>query len=455
MGNLLTTLLNSANALGVYSRALEVTENNVTNANTPGYAKQIQSLTALPFDPAIGLPGGVGAGPMQSTRNAYAERSVQQEQSANGYQQHISNDLSQLQGIFDPSSDSGLSTDINKLFSTFSALSINPNDTVTRQTVLDQAKTVAQSFQNVYSGLANAAANVRTETGSAVDAVNQLASQIADINRQRSASGLGTNDAGTDAALNEHLEELSQWVNFSAIQQPDGTLTLYIGGQTPLVVGDQAFSLKADFSAPQAAIVNSQDIDVTSEVVSGKLAGMLQVANVNLPSYTSDLNTLAKSVADQVNTTLSDGVDEKGADPQNDLFTYDTKIGAAATIDTNNLTPSDLAAALPTAPGGNGNALALAQLGAANSTGGYTFAQFYGNIAGHVGSDLSDAQDAQNVSQQLLTQAQTIRQQISGVSLDEEATHLIQFQRAYQAVSEMLTVLNDLTGTVLNILPTS
>ncbi len=455
MGNLLTTLLNSANALGVYTRALDVTENNVINANTPGYAKQIQSLTALKFDPAIGLPGGVAAGPMQSTRNAYAERSVQQEQSAYGYQQQISTDLSQLQPTFDPSTDSGLPSEINQLFSTFSALSINPNDTVARQAVLDQAKTVAQSFQNVYSGLSTAAANVRTETGSAIDAINQLAGQIAEINRQRSAAGLATNDAGTDAAISEHLEELSQWVNFSAIQQPDGTLTLYIGGQTPLVVGDQSFSLKGDFSTPQTAIINSEDIDVSSEIVSGKLAGLLQVANVNLPSYTADLNSLAKSVADQVNTTLSNGVDQKGAYPQNDLFWYDSKVGAAATIDTNALNPPDLAAALPTAPGGNGNALALAQLGTATTTGGYTFAQFYGNIAGHVGSDLSNAQDAENVSQQLLTQAQTIRQQISGVSLDEEATHLIQFQRAYQAVSEMLTVLNDLTGTVLNILPSS
>src|SRR2546423_881164 len=101
MGNLLVSLFNSANALGVYNQALATTENNVLNASTPGYAKQVQTLTALPFDIASGLPGGVGAGPIVSTRNAFAEQSVREQQSQLGYQQQISTDLQQLQNYFD------------------------------------------------------------------------------------------------------------------------------------------------------------------------------------------------------------------------------------------------------------------------------------------------------------------------------------------------------------------
>jgi flagellar hook-associated protein FlgK len=58
MANLLATLLNSSAALDVYDRVLEVTQSNVTNSSTPGYAKQSLRLEALPFDPAKGLPGG-------------------------------------------------------------------------------------------------------------------------------------------------------------------------------------------------------------------------------------------------------------------------------------------------------------------------------------------------------------------------------------------------------------
>src|ERR1700680_1630465 len=85
MGNLLASLLNTANALNVYEGALTVTQNNVTNANTPGYAKQRASLEAMSLDISIGLPGGVTLGPTESSRNGFAEQAVRDQQSALGY----------------------------------------------------------------------------------------------------------------------------------------------------------------------------------------------------------------------------------------------------------------------------------------------------------------------------------------------------------------------------------
>src|SRR5205807_5775395 len=124
MGNLLVSLLNSANALGVYTEALATTENNVLNSSTPGYAKQVQVLTALPFDLSSGLPGGVAAGPVISTRNAFAEQSVRTQQSQLGYQHQIAGDLQQLQNYFDPSNKSGIAGSMDGLFSSFSQLSV-------------------------------------------------------------------------------------------------------------------------------------------------------------------------------------------------------------------------------------------------------------------------------------------------------------------------------------------
>ena len=82
MGGLSGLLHNSANSLGVFERAFETIENNITNANTPGYAKQVQSLDPLPFDPGQGLPGGVMAGPLLSSRSEYLEQSIRNQQSA-------------------------------------------------------------------------------------------------------------------------------------------------------------------------------------------------------------------------------------------------------------------------------------------------------------------------------------------------------------------------------------
>jgi len=453
MGNLLTSLYNTANALGVFNQALETTENNVVNANTPGYAKQIQSLSALPFDPSVGLPGGVAAGPIVSTRNAFAEKSVRTQQTQLGVQQQISNDLSALQNYFDLSSTTGIPSQIDSLFNSFSELSINPNDATSRQTVLNQAQQVASAFNQAAGGIGTVSSNVDDETDGVVNAINQLAKQISQINTERSQNAASSMDAGVDASLNANLEQLSQYCNFTALQQPDGTVSVYLGSQTPLVYGNQANAIQADYSTPQTRILDSQGKDITGEINGGTLAGMLQVKNTMLPSYMTQLNTLASTFADQVNGTLSNGIDQHGNSPTTDLFTYDPTYGAAGTLAVNQLTPDQLAAALPDAPGGNGNALAVAQLNSAKVVNGETFSQFYGVLAGNVGTDLANAKSATSTDQQLLTQAQTLRQQVSGVSLDQQASDLITFQRSYQATAKLITVLDGLTETLINLIP--
>jgi flagellar hook-associated protein 1 FlgK len=113
---------------------------------------------------------------------------------------------------------------------------------------------------------------------------------------------------------------------------------------------------------------------------------------------------------------------------------------------------SGLAAATVAAPGGGGNAASVAALAAQKLLDGGTFSQFYGGLAGRIGQRKASADQDQQLHQQLLAQAQSVREETSGVSLDEEATRLIQFQRAYQASAQLLSVLNQLTGTVINIL---
>jgi flagellar hook-associated protein 1 FlgK len=97
--------------------------------------------------------------------------------------------------------------------------------------------------------------------------------------------------------------------------------------------------------------------------------------------------------------------------------------------------------------------LNLASLANGKTLDNYTPAQFYGNLGAQVGNDLSTATNNQTTKQQLLMQAQALRQQTSGVSLDQEAENLIEFQRAYQANAKMLTVLDSLTNTLMNIIP--
>jgi flagellar hook-associated protein 1 len=429
MGSLLTSLLNSANSMRAVEQALTVTENNVVNASTPGYVKQTATFEAMPFDLTVGLPGGVRPGPVQSARDGFAEKAVRQQQTDLGFYQQKASDLTSLQNFFSVSGTSGIGPAMSSLFQSFSQLCVNPNDTVSRQAVIDQAQTVAQNFQQTAAGLASQGTNIDVQARSTIDNINRLAGVVAEINGHNRVDPSGGIDAGVDAQLNSTLEQLSQLVNVTALQQSDGTVTIYVGGQTPLVVGDQTFAIAGDFSTAQTAILSSTGQDISGQITGGQLSALLDDKNNILPSYMQDLNTLAQGLADQVNTTLQNGIDQNGAAPATDLFTYNSNLGAAVTLAVNPMTQDQIAAALPGAPGGNGNALNLAALANGKTLNNYTFAQFYGNLGGRVGRDLSTANDNQSTKQQLLNQAQTLRQQVSGVSLDQEAEHLIAFQR--------------------------
>ena len=169
-----------------------------------------------------------------------------------------------------------------------------------------------------------------------------------------------------------------------------------------------------------------------------------------MPGYRSSLDQLAKGLADTVNATLAAGVDRNG-NPGAPLFTYSGHV--AATLSAAPLTAAQLAAALPGAPGGNGGALALSALETTPSINGLSFAGFYGSLVADIGRDVADASDNSAVQKQLLAQARSQRSESSGVSLDEEAIRLVEYQRAYQAAAKIAAVLDQLTLTTLNMIP--
>ncbi|HEX5430712.1 MAG TPA: flagellar hook-associated protein FlgK [Bryobacteraceae bacterium] len=455
MGSLLTSLLNSSNALSVYNRVFNVVQNNITNANTPGYAKQDQLLIAMPFNPAEGITGGVMAGPTLSARSEYIEQDVRNQQNLLGDAQQRAADLGQVQPLFGLGASGGAANAMNDFFNGFSQLSVNPNDEVARQSVIDSANQVAQSFNETATGITQVSRNIDSQTRDAIAQLNQLTSQIASLNTQYRSNSAASQDAGLDAQMHAALENLSQLVNFSLIKTGDGAINVYLGGQTPLVIGGDSFQISADFSTPETIIRDSRSDAITSQIAGGSLGAMLQEKNQTLPGYLAQLNKIAQTFADQVNAHLLLGVDKNGAAPTMDLFSYNQPGDAAFSLKVTGITPDQITAALPSAPGGNGNAIAISQLATAPLVDGFTFTEAYGNLGSQVGRDVAAANGDRSQAQDLVTQAQQQRSQQSGVSLNEEAAKLLQFQQAYQAAGKMVTVLNELSQTLMNLIPES
>ena len=481
MGNILASLGSSAGALRAYENVFQVAQNDVANANTPGFAKQSQSIYALPFDLQMGTLGGVRAGVIMSARSEYAEQSVRRQTTLLGAAEQNASSYAALQNRFDISADSGISNALNSLFDAFSAWAQSPTSTVTRQTVMERAADLASAFRQTAQGLNAVAQDTERQLTQTVDQVNSLVGQLRTYNQQIMAGA--RNDSGIQAGISSTLEELSQLADITCLPQADGSVTVLLNGQTPLLLGDRQYTIGYRLESaegatypdarPAAHLKSADGADITVQTEGGQLGALLDFHNRVLASYMGgpedpgDLNRMAMQFADRVNQLLENGNLSDG-DPDTDtppvkgspLFTYDTTSGtnaAASLAVTPGLTTDQLAAVDPGPPYvSNGVPLALSvlsnPLNAADKIDGASFTEFFGTLAARVGSDYNDAQNLLSVQQSTLAQAKDLRQQAQGVDLNEEAAIMLEFQRGYEANSRIITILDQLTQYVLDML---
>lgn len=451
MSGLLSSLLNASGALRTFDRALATTQNNVVNASTPGYARQRLTLYAQPFQPESGIMGGVSSGELQTARDQWAERSVRRDLNEFGRTEQFQAGLERLEPLFSVDGETGVPGALNQLFQSFSALSVTPNDGTARREVLTRADQLAGRIRDTAASLAEAHAGLDGELRNAAGEVNRIAARIAEANRYISGDFRSGTDPNLDANMHAALEQLAQYTDYTALRQEDGRVTILLGGgRTQLVMGDESYPIGADTGIGAARILDGSGRDITDQIGSGRLRGLVDLKNSAYPEYQVELDSLAAGLAGIVNTILAGGLDQAGAAGA-PLFAVDGPGGAARNLRVVMTDPAALAAARGSA-GGNGNALELAALEGSRAIDDLTFTQFYGSLAAKAGRALSDARSGSETSQLLLEQSRTLRDEASRVSLDEEAVNLIEFQRAYQAAAKLITVLDELTETTLNML---
>jgi flagellar hook-associated protein 1 FlgK len=459
--SILSTLRNTASTFDALNQAVEVTQNNIANASSPGYVRQRLLFRALPFE-AGSLPGGVAPGSLQSGRQDFAERNVRAQTEAAGKLAESKSLLADVEQIFDVSGKTGIAADLNALFASFSAWSLLPNDLGARQNAIASMRQVAGSFNAMAGRIQAEAASAEQKTRATVDQANHLVGVLGEINSARRT--LGTTDPGMEARMYATLEELSNLVNFSASFESDGTVTVSLGGGYPLLVGERQTTLSVDYSHPNnaanlaalpAARLIANGRDVTKLAHGGRLAALLEFRNATLPELvggaekTGELNRLAIAFADRVNQ-----ISTAAGGPL--LFTYDAAnpVRAASTLSVApGLDARDLVAAGASA---NDVALALAALDdsrvAADKIDGVNYTGFFAEVARAVGRKAAQASKAADVQEDVAIQARALRTNASGVSLDEEAVQLVAYQRAYEATARLAAVLNEMTEVILTVL---
>ena len=458
MGTLTSLMDIARQALMANQEALNVTSNNVANQNTAGYTREVVSFQTV--DEVTLSGGSFGDGvtaTATSQRNRVLEQQVQQQTQVQAQSGALESALQQIQNVFGLTSTSSsasstdLGTSINSFFSALSSLTSNPSDSSTRQNVLSAANTMASAFNSAANQLAQVSSNLNQQVSGDVSQVNALTSTIAALNTQ--ITSLSPNsDAGTlEDQRQLAITQLSQLVGLDQISNQQNSMTLTTTGGAVLVSGSQSFALgTTQVGGVTHILAGSQD--VTAGISGGDLGGALQARDQSLPGYKSSLDSLAYDIGTQVNQQNSLGLDGNG-NPGGALFNLPpSSTGAASQIQVATTNPAMVAAAGPgEGSSGNTNATALADLATSAIAGGQTPSGFLASFLGQIGSDTAAAANDNSAQQATLTQLTTQRDSLSSVSLDQEASNMTEYQRAYQAAAQVFNIANSVMASALNL----
>jgi flagellar hook-associated protein 1 len=451
MSDLFTMLGIAARALDAQRFGLDVTGQNIANVNTPGYTRRSIDLAEVPpLDPQS-PGGGVDVLGVRSARAPLIEARLRFEQPATAREQTIADHLAIVEtGL----GNAGTSLDalLTRFYNTYGALAQDPTSATARQQVVTEAQTLTRAFNDVAGRLGTAQRNADTELRASVSQVNELADQLADLN----TAIIGAGEDHDVSALRDQqslaLGKLAQLIDIGVVQRQDGGIDVTIGNGRALVVGGQSYGLTATSTTAQGfASIFSSGADVqtniTSEITGGQIGGLIQVRDVLVSNYANQLDQLAYAVATDVNTLARSGYDVNGTAGTDFFVQPAATAGAARLMAVSSAVASDprlvVAAAVPT-PGNNDIAKSIAALqGVAIAGTATTPIDAWGNLLYRVATDSHTASQLQASHLDVQQQLEQLRNQISGVSLDEEAAMLIRFQRAYEANARFFSVVGD------------
>jgi flagellar hook-associated protein 1 len=415
--------------LTAHQRALDTTAHNIGNASTEGYSRQQAVLTAahtldLPGITSNGglamLGSGVDVESFNRVRDAFADLQFRAQNMALGQYQTTASMLGTAETSLSEPSDNGIGQVLAQFWSSWDDLANHPEAPATRQALVNQAGLLTDRVNTLQKSLAGVRTEAQTQyamlTGPTGDVMG-YANEIASLNQSIKAAvqqGGQPNDLmdKRDVAL----DKLSQLAQISVTDLGQGTIQVNFGDAAQPLVDDATVNWPQTLTAP-----------------GGQLGALLKLGDTTaagtITSYMSDLDGFASQLISSVNaihgTPFFSGTDA-------------STIGVAVTAST-------VRAATPPAPAGaNDIALAMSVLrgGSADTA--------YANLVARLGGESRAASQQEATTQALVDTAQDRRQSASGVSMDEEMTNMVRFQRGYQASARVMSTMDEMLDTLIN-----
>jgi len=447
--------------------ALQTVAHNIANKSTEGYSRQrVELMTNQPITSGnlqIGM--GARAGVITRTNNPWLEKQIQRENTSLGFMDTQAEALGRVEQVYNEQVNKGLNQYMTDFFNGFRELANNPESLSSRTVVRESAVSLSNDFQRVTEQLHDIQNDLDGQIQTTVEEVNQMAKEVASLNEKIQmveVQGIPSNDERDRRDM--LLKKIGERIEVSWSEGKDGMVTCSAGGTGILVSGTSVNPLKATRTGENDRVeiyYRSSDtaswFNMTAQIKGGKVGGAIDIRDRVVGDLLGHVDNMAYTLAKEVNKAHIEGFDKTGKPGVLFFDMPEQKSGAAGVLKVNTTVLNDVgriaAASAPNAPGDNtvANLVSALQYREVMDNGKATFDDYYNTQVGQIGTVAQRAVKTQESQRNIISQLSNIRESISGVSLDEETTKMIEFQKAYDASARVIKTADEMFDTILNL----
>ncbi len=434
--------------------AQSVIGNNIANVNTEGYSRQKVALKQIgSIDTPWGTIGmGVQINSIERSRDALLDRLYREAQGTSSEWQTRAQFMSEIDVIFTEVDGAGIGTQLDQFFNAWHELANSPEDQRPRIALRERGIALTETFHRIANKLKEQKQQINTRIQAISDKINEILKKIADLN-SRIPSGNDTPGRANELLdqRDKLLDELAQYVDVQTFERQDQGVAVYIGS-TSLVEGSYYRKMSTTTEVlndlPITKIIGPDGEELSPS--RGELKGLMELRDEIIPTYEDRLNELARTVVEQVNNYHKVGYTLDG---ETGYQFFDNRHITASNIslDAEILKdPGKIVAAATDAAGDNTQAQRIAALKDMPLIDGSSLREFYATLVTRIGIDGQTANDFSKNHEIVAMQATLQREQVMGVSLDEEMVDMIKYQQSYLAATRMITTVDQMIEAVLN-----
>lgn len=467
--------------MNVSQAGIRQTGHNIANVNTPGYSRQrlLQSADA-PVRTTTGLEGmGVRVFGTERITDPFIQRQLIRQTGSAAASSAQADVLSQVEAVLNEQDSDGITAQLSQFYDSLDdlATSASPGAPAERAALVSSAQAVVDVLHSSDDRLRELMTSTNNGIGDLLPQANLLLEDIAELNvaitRSEVASGTPANDLHDQRDLK--VRELAGLMDIHTYSDEKGSLSITLTNGVALVEGERARTLVAapDAANPFGATFTriqvhdlSNVTDVTNEIAGGEIGGRLRARDTILPGAIRSLDTIAYNLAESVNAVHQGGRGLNNA--VGDFFTAPVQLEDSAknlSLDAAIVAnPDAIAAGLTDGPSDNRNALSLAALrdtklplflpgdGAIPSGPTRSILEHSVAITVDVGQQTRSMASTVDQQDRIIESLENRREEVSGVSIDEEVTNLVRLQAAFQANARVISVVQNLLDDLVNVI---